>query len=98
MYPSAIWDDNSFYPRIETGYAYTTDINDELVEIFNTGKFTTGSAISKIKYYNSKNLIVQHLPVKEREKKIEISRIQNGYMIDTLTSVIYMKTLNLELK
>ena len=34
-----------------------------------------------------KILIVQHLPVKEREKKIEINRMRNGYNIDTLTSV-----------
>ena len=41
----------------------------------------------KIKYYNPKNLIVQHLPLKEKEKKIEIIRVRNGYNIDTLTSV-----------
>ena len=28
FYPSAMWDENSFYPRIETGYAYTKDMND----------------------------------------------------------------------
>ena len=41
----------------------------------------------KIKYYNPKNLIVQHLPAREREKKIEINRMRNGYIIDYLTSV-----------
>ena len=45
-------------------------MNTELVEKFNTGNFTQGSAILKIKKYNPKTLIVQHLPVKEREKKI----------------------------
>ena len=62
-------------------------MNDELVEKFNTGNFTQGSAILKIKYYNPKNLIVQHLPVKEKEKKKEINRMRNGYIIDHLTSV-----------
>ena len=62
-------------------------MNDELVEKFNTGNFTKGSATLKIKYYNPKNLIVQHLPVKDREKKIEINRMRNGYIIDYLTSV-----------
>ena len=75
------------YPRIETGYSYTRDMNDELVEKFNSGNFTKGSAILKIKYFNPKILIVQHLPVEEREKKIEINRMRNGYIIDTLTSV-----------
>ena len=87
LYPSAMWDEKSIYPRIETGYAYTRDMNDELVNKFNSGNFSQGSAILKIKYFNSKNLIVQHLPVKEKEKKIEINRMRSGYIIDTLTSV-----------
>ena len=68
LYPSAIWDESSSYPRIEPCYAFTRDINDELVEKFNTGTFTKGSAISKIKNYNPKNPIVQHFPVKKRQK------------------------------
>ena len=67
-----MWDENSIYPRIDTGYAFTRDMNGELVEKFNTGNFTQGSAILKIKYYNPKNLIVQHLPVKEKEKKLKL--------------------------
>ena len=31
LYPSAMWDERSIYPRIETCYAYRTDMNDELV-------------------------------------------------------------------
>ena len=73
-----MWDENSIYPRIETEYAYTTDMNEELVEKFNTGNFTKGCAILKIKYYNPKNCTVLHLPVKKREKKIEINRMRNG--------------------
>ena len=87
LYPSAMWDENSIYPRIETGYAFTRDMNNELVEKFNNQTFTRGSAILKIKYYNPKNLVVQHLPIKERVNKIEINRMRNGYIIDTLTSV-----------
>ena len=87
LYPSAMWVKNSIYPRIETGYAYTTDMNDELVKKINKQKFSRGSAILKIKYYNPKNLIVQHLAVKEREKKCEILRMRNGYIVDNLTSV-----------
>ena len=86
LYPSAMRDENSIYPRIETGYVYTKDMNDELVDKFNNGHFNQGSAILKVKYYNPKNLIVQHLPVKEKEKKIEINFMRNGYIIDYLTS------------
>ena len=87
LYPSAMWDEKSIYPRIETGYAYTRDMNDELVNKFNTQNFNQGSAILKIKYYNPRDLIVQHYPIKEKEKKLEINRMRNGYIIDTLTSV-----------
>ena len=72
LYPSAMWDENSIHPRSETGYAYTKDLNDELVKKFNNQTLTQGSAILKIKYYNPKNLIAQHLPVKENEKKLRL--------------------------
>ena len=62
-------------------------MNDELVEKFTYQTFSQGSAILKIKYYNPKNLIFQYIPVKERVKKMEINRLRNGYIIDTLTSV-----------
>ena len=62
-------------------------MNGELAEKFNKGNFNQGSGILKIKFYNPNKLIVQHLPVKERVKKIEIIRIRNAYIIDTLTSV-----------
>ena len=82
-----MWDEKSIYPRIETGYAYTPNMNKELVEKFNNQTFTQGSAILKIKYYNPKDLVVQHIPVKEKEKKIEINRMRHGYIVDYLTSV-----------
>ena len=87
LYPSAMLDKNSINPEIETGYAYTQEMNDTLIEKFNNGKFNQGSAILKIKYYNPRNLIVQHLPVKEKDKKIEINRMRNGYITLILTSV-----------
>ena len=87
LYPSAMWDENSIYPRTDTGYAFTRDMNNEIVEKFNNQTFTQGSAFLKIKYYNPRDLIVQHIPVKEKEKKIEINRLRNGYIIEHLTCV-----------
>ena len=49
LYPSAMWDKNSIYPKIETGFAFKKHMNDELVEKFNNQIFTQGSAILKIK-------------------------------------------------
>ena len=65
-----MWGEKSIDPRIEAGYANTEYMNDELVEKFNTGNFSKGSAILKIKYHNPKNSIVQHLPVREKRKLI----------------------------
>ena len=62
-------------------------MNGELVRKFNTETFNQGSAILLIKNCNQQNSILQHLPVKEREKEIEIHRMRNGYKIDTLTYV-----------
>ena len=87
LYPSAMWDKSSIYPKIETGYPFTPDMNDELVEKYNNQNFAQGSAILKIKCYNPKNLIVQHLPVEEKVNKIEINRMRNGYITQVLTSV-----------
>ena len=90
LYPSAMWDEKSVYPRIETGFAFKPHMNNVLVEAFNNQTFNEDgneSAILKIKYYNPANLIFQHLPVKEKIKNIEVNRMRNGYIIDTLTSV-----------
>ena len=90
LYPSAMWDENSVYPKIETGFAFKPQMNDIYVEAFNNQTFNEDgdeSAILTIKYYNPPDLIFQHLPVKEKVKKREVNRMRNGYIIDTLTSV-----------
>ena len=72
LYPSAMLDVKTTCDRIETGYAYTEDMNDELVRKFNTGNFNQVRAILKTKYYNPKNLIFQRLPVKRKKRKLKI--------------------------
>ena len=52
LYPSARSDEKSLYPRILTGYAFTADMNEDLVNKIINQTFTQGSAILKIKYYN----------------------------------------------
>ena len=76
-----------FILRLKRDMLILKFMKDELVEKFNTGDFTKGSVILGIEYYNPKNLIVQHLPIKEREKKNEINRMRDGYIIYTLKSV-----------
>ena len=66
LYPSAMWDENLVYSKIETGFAFKLDMNDVYVEAFNIQTFNEDddeSAILTIKYYNLPNLIFPHLPV-----------------------------------
>ena len=89
LYPSAMWDEKSVYPKIETGFAFKPRMNDVYVEAFNNRTFNEDgdeSDILTIKYYNPPDLIFQHLPVKEKVQKVEVNRMRNGYIIDTLTS------------
>ena len=94
LYPSAMWDENSVYPKIETGFAFKPDMNDVYVEAFNIETFDE-SPILTIKYYNPPDLIFQHLPIKEKVEKIEVNRMRNGYIIDTLTSVDIQKNVKI---
>ena len=90
LYPSAMWDQNSVYPKIETGFVFKPHMNNVYVEAFNNQTFNQNrdeSGILRIKYYNPRNLIFQHLPVKEKVKNVKVNRMRNGYIIDTLTSV-----------
>ena len=88
--PSAMWYENSVYPKIETGFAFKPHMNTTFVDAFNNQTFNEDgdeSATLTIKYYNVPDLIFQHLPIKEKVKKIEVNRMRNGYIIDLLTSV-----------
>ena len=91
LYPSAMWDENLVYLKIETRFAFKPYINDVYVESFNDETFSQQydeSDILKIKNYNPPNLEFQQLPVKEKvQKNIKVIRMKNGYVIDILTSV-----------
>ena len=39
LYPSAMWDENSVYPKIETGFAFKPHMNKTYVEAFNNQTF-----------------------------------------------------------
>ena len=48
FYLSARYDDRSVYPKIETGYAFTLDMNEENVEKLDNQTFTQGSALLQL--------------------------------------------------
>ena len=89
LYPSAMWDEKSVYPKIDNGFAFKPHMNDVYVEAFKNQTFNENGHESAIltKYYNPPDLKFQHLPIKEKVKKVEVNRMRNGYIIDTLTSV-----------
>ena len=90
LYPSAMWDQNNVNPKIESGFGSKPDMNDVYVAANNIQTFNQDafeSAILRIKYYNPPNVIFRHLPLKEKVEKIEVNRMRNGYIIDTLTLV-----------
>ena len=67
--PSAMWDENSVYSKMETGFVFKPDMNDVYVEAFNNQTFSEDgneSAILTIKYYNPPDLLFQHLPIEEK--------------------------------
>ena len=64
LYPSAMWNENSVDPKIETGFAFKPHMDNDYVEAFNNQTFNQygdESAILRINYYNPPNL-----PVKEK--------------------------------
>ena len=72
LYPSAMWDQYSVYPKLENGFAFKPNMNVAYVEAFNNETFNQDgdeSALLGIKFYDPPNLMFQHLPVKEKVKK-----------------------------
>ena len=90
LYLSAMWDENSVYPKIEIGFAFKLHMNNIYVEAFNIQSFNPDgneSVILGINCYNPPDLLFQHFAVEEKVKNIEVNWMRNGYIIGTLTSV-----------
>ena len=72
LYPFAMWDEKSVYPKIETGLAFKPHMNHVYVEAFNNQTFyqdSKESAVLKINYYNPPSFIFQPLTVEKKLKK-----------------------------
>ena len=76
LHPSPLYDENSVYPKIESGFAFKLHLNDVHREAFINQTFKQDgheSASLKIKYYNPHDLIFQQFPVREKVKNIEVN-------------------------
>ena len=81
LYPIAMFDENSLYPKRESGFAFKPFLKKVYAEAFNCQTFNQDgneSGILRIKYYNPPKLKFQHLPVEEKVKNIEITRMRIG--------------------
>ena len=90
LYPSALWDENSVYPKMATAFVFKPYMNDEYVEALNNQTFNEGGdkfAKLTIKNYNPPDVIFKHLPFTEKVKKIEVNRMRKSFINDPLTSV-----------
>ena len=83
LYPSAMWDEKSVYPEIESGFAFKPHMKDFYMEEFNNQTFIRVGdecAMLRVKHHNPPDLIFQHLSVKEKFKKIEVNRMRKRYI------------------
>jgi hypothetical protein len=92
LYPSAMSHINSEYPKAESARVFDKSREkQEFLELFNSRKFRPKCGIFHIEYFNPKDLILQHLTVKDNVKidksNGEVNRFRNGLIRDTLNSV-----------
>ena len=95
LYPSAMAHPDSKWPKIETAKAIEEEDSDRLCELFNKGdwKSLNKSGFFKVRYYNSKEIIFQHMSVKEnvfndrKNRCEEIIRFRNGDITQHVTSL-----------
>ena len=87
LYLSAIRKEKSFYLGIETGYAFTKIMKNDLVDIFNNQTFKQGKSFLKTRLRKTSNLVIQHFLPKEWVNKIDFKRIRNGYKFDIVADV-----------
>ena len=95
FYPSAMAHPYSKWSKIDTAKAGSIKDSNYLCELFNNGdwKSLNKSGFYKVRYYNPKEFIIQHMSGKEnvfiyrKKRSEEINRFKNGDIIQHLSSV-----------
>ena len=69
-----MYDKSSVYPKIENSYVFKVPMKVVLLTIFEIKLLlrTVITAIFKLIYYDTPNLLLQHLPVKEKVKEYRL--------------------------
>ena len=79
-------DENSVDAILGSGLGFKPHMNDVYLEAFKNQTFNKDgieNAILKIKPCNPPGLVLEHLPVKEKVRNIEVNRTWNSYNINT---------------
>ena len=67
LYPYAMWDEKTVYPKIESGFAFTPHMNKVYVEVFQKQTFNQDGNESAI--FNPPNLVFQHIAINKKSSK-----------------------------
>ena len=90
LYPSAMIDEHSYFPKVESARLMKSDEAKKIKDQFNTNTFKK-SGIFQIEYENDSKQFLQHLPSNDKTKFEGITRVvnrfRNGIINDTLSSV-----------
>ena len=76
LYPSVMYDENLVYPKIESGFAFKLHMKEIYVKSFIDQIFNQDGdkpTLVKTKKCKPGILVFQHLPVKEKAKKIVVN-------------------------
>ena len=87
LYPSAMFDENSEFPKAESARPITEEEKTDFVSLFNNQQFRPKTGIFGVYYEYPNNLFFQPVPAKDKINKIDLIRFRNGEIFDTLNSV-----------
>ena len=68
-YPTAMFDENLYYLKTESGQVFTKDMNEDWVIGNTRQRFTRASATLRKRDCNLKDKKLQDIPIKEKQEK-----------------------------
>ena len=93
LYPSAMFDSESEYPRCETAYHIKEHEKPIVLNLFNRQQFRPRCGIFSVLYEYPENLFFQPMPAKDKtversvKQNLDVIRFRNGVIYYVLCSV-----------
>ena len=82
LFPTAMSDKESVYPKVETGSAFKKDMKDDLAKAFNNQSFTKRCAILPEFIRKNIYIILYYIPRRRKVATREINSSINGNIMD----------------